>query len=88
MTESQQPLSSLGRSNQEPQKPLHKDPRLEMRAGDPIQGPPLRPLSPRRNSLDSERLPSPYSQDQPLTAILTRKLDSPDRSTGVDKELR
>lgn len=74
MTESQQLLSRLGRSNWEPQKPLHKDPGLEVRAGDPIQGSPLRPLSPQRNSLGCKHLPSPYSQDQSLTAILTRKL--------------
>lgn len=88
MTESQQLLSSLGRSNREPQKPFHKDPRLEVRAGDPIQGPPLRPLSPQRNSLVSKHLPSPHSQDQSLSATLSRKLDSPDRSTGGDKEPR
>lgn len=44
MTESEQLLSSLGGSSHRHQKPLHWDPKLEVRAGDPIQGPPLRPM--------------------------------------------
>lgn len=57
MTESEQLLSSLGRSGHRHQNPLHRDPRFKGRAGDPVQGPPLRPVSLQRSSVGSMHLP-------------------------------
>lgn len=80
MTKSQQLLSSLGRSTRNLSTRTQGQ---ETQYRDLVSGP-----SPQRNSLGFKHLPNPYSQDQPLSAVLTRKLDSPDKSTVGDKERR